>query len=155
EAQFRVVTSGNLMPSDEDLIQVISRGMPGSAMFSFGHLSEADRQALVGYVRNLTQMALVEKQRGDTKDEAELAELTKAAEQIVRADRTIDFPTELPAASLASVTHGAQLYKTTGCAACHGETGKGDGAQEQKNNDGTPTRPRDFTRGIFKGGHDP
>jgi hypothetical protein len=47
------------------------------------------------------------------------------------------------------------LYKTAGCAACHGETGRGDGAQEQKNNDGTPTQPRDFTRGIFKGGHEP
>jgi hypothetical protein len=40
------------------------------------------------------------------------------------------------------------------CATCHGDTGKGDGAKEQRDDDGTPTRPRDFTRGIFKGGRD-
>ena len=37
---------------------------------------------------------------------------------------------------------------------CHGETGKGDGVQEQQDECGMPIRPRDFTRGIFKGGRE-
>jgi DMSO reductase family type II enzyme heme b subunit len=45
------------------------------------------------------------------------------------------------------------LFAAT-CASCHGATGKGDGVQAQKNDDGTPTRPRDLTRGIFKGSRD-
>jgi mono/diheme cytochrome c family protein len=155
EAQFRAVTTTNLMPSDEDLANVLRRGMPGSAMFAFGHLSELDRTALEGYVRHLMEVALVEKQRGDSRDPAELVELMKQAEEIVRPGTPIDIPADLPAAGPESVARGAKLYKAVGCAACHGDTGKGDGGQEQKNNDGTPTRPRDFTRGFFKGGHDP
>lgn len=40
------------------------------------------------------------------------------------------------------------------CAACHGATGKGDGQQAMKDDAGWPVRPRDFTRGVFKGGQD-
>src|SRR5262249_48594260 len=38
---------------------------------------------------------------------------------------------------------------------CHGETGKGDGTQEHRDDLGLPIRPRDLTRGLFKGGHEP
>ena len=46
------------------------------------------------------------------------------------------------------------LYKDA-CASCHGNTGRGDGAQEQKDEEGFPTRPRDLTAGVFKGNPDP
>src|SRR6476659_5764528 len=39
EAKFRLATTANSMPTDDDLMRVITRGMPGSAMFPFGHLS--------------------------------------------------------------------------------------------------------------------
>jgi hypothetical protein len=45
------------------------------------------------------------------------------------------------------------LYLKT-CAPCHGAEGKGDGVQDQRDDQGLPIRPRDFTRGIFKGGRD-
>src|SRR5262249_3196497 len=45
---FRLVTTTNLKPSDDDLMNVITRGMPGSAMFPFAHLDQKERQALVG-----------------------------------------------------------------------------------------------------------
>jgi len=51
------------------------------------------------------------------------------------------------------VAQGRALY-LKGCASCHGDKGKGDGGQEQKNSDGMPTKPRDLTRGFFKGGRD-
>jgi hypothetical protein len=34
---------------------------------------------------------------------------------------------------------------------CHGESGKGDSVQEQFNEAGYATRPRDLTVGVFKG----
>jgi hypothetical protein len=51
------------------------------------------------------------------------------------------------------VARGLALYLKS-CASCHGENGKGDGVSEQKDESGMPIRPRDFTRGIFKGGRD-
>src|SRR5262245_30716479 len=42
---FRLVTTTNLKPSDDDLKNVISRGMPGSAMFPFAHLDPKEREA--------------------------------------------------------------------------------------------------------------
>ncbi|MFQ6003783.1 MAG: ethylbenzene dehydrogenase-related protein, partial [Candidatus Zixiibacteriota bacterium] len=41
------------------------------------------------------------------------------------------------------------------CAPCHGTTGRGDGVQKQFDEKGYPTRPRDLTQGIFKGGPEP
>jgi hypothetical protein len=41
------------------------------------------------------------------------------------------------------------------CSPCHGASGRGDGSQDQRDDDGTPNRPRDFTRGVFKSGRDP
>ena len=55
----------------------------------------------------------------------------------------------------ASVARGREIYIQQSCHACHGKEGRGDGQQVMVDNDGVPTRPRDLTAGIFKGGHDP
>ncbi len=75
--------------------------------------------------------------------------------------------------SKSSVENGRLLYlgKTAQCAACHGEAGKGDGFQTrqiQKKPDGSeyeqpglydtwgnPTKPRDLTQDIYRGGRRP
>src|SRR5688572_25141528 len=41
-------------PTDEDLFQTVTRGMPGSSMPSFTYLSEQDRKEVVQYVKQLT-----------------------------------------------------------------------------------------------------
>jgi len=51
-------------------------------------------------------------------------------------------------------TRALELY-ADGCAGCHGKTGRGDGVQNQRDEKGNPTRPRDLTLGIFKGSPDP
>jgi len=51
-------------------------------------------------------------------------------------------PTERPASPEVQIAAGKELY-TTYCLSCHGESG-----------DGTPTSPRDYTQGIFKGGRE-
>ncbi|MBI4477676.1 MAG: c-type cytochrome, partial [Acidobacteria bacterium] len=38
--QFRIVSTWDGVPTDEDLYRTISRGMPGSAMPSWAHLPE-------------------------------------------------------------------------------------------------------------------
>ena len=57
-AHFRLVSTWERLPTDDDLFRTISRGIPGSAMPSWGHLPEADRWALVRYVKSLAERPL-------------------------------------------------------------------------------------------------
>src|SRR5262249_49103141 len=61
EAKVRLVLTNNAIPTDEDLMRVVTRGMPGSAMFPFGHLPEEERKALVTYVRGLIKVSLLDR----------------------------------------------------------------------------------------------
>ncbi len=157
EAKFRLVTSPNRIPSDEDLLRAITRGMPGSAMFPFTHLAEEDRRALVAYVRHLSRTGIEQRVRrqaeadGDAVDPEELAQ---AVDLRTMPGPVLEVPADLPAPDAGSIARGGQAYGRV-CIACHGATGKGDGVQDQRDDNGMPTRPRDFTRGIFKGGRDP
>src|SRR5512133_1582031 len=47
-------TPGQALPTDEDLFNSITRGLPGSSMPSFSYLTEQERQELVNYVKELT-----------------------------------------------------------------------------------------------------
>jgi mono/diheme cytochrome c family protein len=156
EAKFRLATTANSMPTDDDLMRVITRGMPGSAMFPFGHLSEGERQSLVAYVRELTLTSFVDGAKREAEKAGEkvnIDELKRDAAEVLKAGDRVAIPANWPKADAASIARGKESYLKT-CAACHGLTGKGDGVQDQKNGDGTPTAPRDFTRGIFKGSRD-
>ncbi len=52
--EFRLVSTWEGVPTDEDLFRTISRGMPGSAMPSWAHLTEESRWGLVHYVKSLS-----------------------------------------------------------------------------------------------------
>jgi mono/diheme cytochrome c family protein len=157
DGKYRLVTTTNRVPSDDDLLHAINRGMPGSAMFPFEHLSDADRSALVAYVRQLTRAGVEDRMRkvaeeaGDIIDPVELA---ADVDQRTKPGKTIELAAELPAFGDESNARGRQIYLKQGCASCHGENGKGDGVQAQLDDDGSPTGPRDYTRGIFKGGRE-
>src|SRR4051812_12752345 len=47
-------TPAAFLPTDEDLYQTVTRGMPGSSMPSFTYLSEQERRDVVQYVKQLT-----------------------------------------------------------------------------------------------------
>jgi mono/diheme cytochrome c family protein len=160
EARFRLATTMNAIPSDDDLKAVIRNGMPGSAMFAFGHLPDDDIQALVVQVRRLLRQGQESRLRQSAIDQGEdidPAELSETLDRQTRPGDPVIVPDQFPEPTKESIARGAELYANrarAGCVACHGETGKGDGVQEQRNDDGMPTRPRDFTRGIFKSGRD-
>jgi mono/diheme cytochrome c family protein len=56
---YRYTSTWEGVPTDDDLYRTLSRGMPGSAMPSWAHLSEEDRRALVAHVKSLAEKPLV------------------------------------------------------------------------------------------------
>jgi cytochrome c oxidase cbb3-type subunit 2 len=126
--KIRSTPSGEL-PTDEDLLQVITRGMPGSAMTGAPFLGEEERRALVAVVKSFIK----NKPAGIPKPIA------------VGPERAV---------SPATVAEGKQVYARMQCAKCHGEGGKGDGpsAKELRDSGGDSITVRDFTTGVYLGG---
>jgi mono/diheme cytochrome c family protein len=158
EEKFRLASTSNGVPTDDDLLAVVHNGIPGTAMPAFAQLSDDERMALVGHVRGLTREALFARifRKAEEEGGADPGEVAEAVETMLRPGTPVEVPRQLAAATPESVAHGRQLY-TQNCASCHGPEGRGDGPQvkDLKNDNGWPTRPRDLTRGVFKGGGDP
>ncbi|MFQ5912432.1 MAG: ethylbenzene dehydrogenase-related protein [Nitrospinota bacterium] len=115
-------------PTDSDLFRTLSRGLPGSAMPGFVWLTEAERWALVTYVK-------------------ELANIREKPEEVV-------VPPPKPPSDPKILSLGRKTYDKLECAECHGVEGRGDGtsAPTLKDDRGFPIPPNDFTRGLYKGG---
>ncbi len=139
--KFRVVSTWEGVPTDEDLFRTISRGMPGSAMPSWGHLSERERWGLVHYVKSLVEHPL------DVKP-------SKAPESEGGTGTGLVIVPPEPPYDAAAQVRAKELF-ADGCASCHGATAKGDGVQRQVDEKGYPIRPRDLTTGVFKGSPEP
>jgi mono/diheme cytochrome c family protein len=139
--QFRLVSTWDSVPTDEDLFRTISRGMPGSAMPSWSHLPERTRWGLVHYVKSFSKrpLAIHSSQEPD-------ADGNDAA-------GVVSVPKEPPYTKEAEARARATFAQS--CAPCHGQTGRGDGQQKQTDSKGFATRPRDLTLGVFKGSPDP
>jgi mono/diheme cytochrome c family protein len=154
---FRMVSTVNRLPSDDDLLRVITRGLPGSAMFPFAHLGEDQRQALAAHVRLLTRTAVEERIRQEAREarrNMDEEKVVKIVDRLTVAGAPLPTPVDWPAATAASLARGRETFVKI-CAPCHGALGKGDGIQEQVDDTGTQVRPRNLTRGIFKSGRDP
>jgi mono/diheme cytochrome c family protein len=135
--EYRLVSTWDRIPTDEDLFRTISRGMPGSAMPSWAHLPEKTRWGLVHYIKTFSTHSL------------EIRETYTPTKPFEEGRGLITIPAE-PPYEAATAARARALYLQN-CAACHGETARGDGRQEQIDSKGRPTRPRDLTAGIFKG----
>jgi DMSO reductase family type II enzyme heme b subunit len=125
-------------PSREDLIRVISKGMPGSSMPAWeGVLSQAEIGAVADYVQTTFGKFFPQDGYGTT---------------VIEAPSRID-PSE------ESITRGRELFASDiGCLRCHGEAGRGDGpsAFELTDSAGHVIYPADLTQPWrFRGGGQP
>ncbi len=138
-------TPGQSLPADEDLFQSVTRGLPGSSMPSFSYLTEPERRDAAQYVKFLTAR---------TNTSGGRVNLFSEAARDGTLAKPVDVPPE-PAATVAELTLGREVFKKMQCALCHGETGAGDGPQVPtlKDASGLPVHPRDFNTGLFRGGH--
>lgn len=138
---FKIRTTGQgELPTDDDLLRVITEGMPGSAMLPWKWMPEDERRALVQEVKRLAA--------GRDDDDEPFNWFDKRPK-----GKLVDVPAE-PPTSDKTIALGKKAYFRLECQKCHGGEGKGDGpsAVGLKDDWGMPITPRDFTSGLFKGG---
>jgi len=138
-------TPAGFLPTDQDLFQTITRGMPGSSMPSFTYLSEQERRDVVQHVKRLTTYTDASGKQINFFEEA-IAKGQVAAPIIVPFEPPVTVP---------SLAQGQELYSKMNCFTCHGLTGEGTGPSAPLLKDawGFSLPPRDFNTGAFRGGH--
>ncbi len=129
---YKIRTTANKVPTDQDIFNVITRGMPGTSMPAWDVLPERDRRNLVAYVKSF------------------------GAEKFKEAPKKLELPKEVTA-SAESVKRGKEMFEAIECNKCHGAEGRADGPSrpELKDDWGYPIRPANLTkRWNFRGGSD-
>ena len=151
KAKFKLTTTQNLIPTDDDLLRTISRGMPGSAMPPWGHLPQTDLRALAAYVRDIGVRAIrAEIEAGVKSGAYKPDEVDAAVAERTSPGAPIIVPPE-PAFDDLRWFNGRRIY-VEACASCHGLDGQPVPENVKFDDDGYPDPPRSFVTGIFKGG---
>ena len=153
-------TDGTKVPTDDELVATLKRGIAGSSMPSFEALGEEQLRSLVAQVRARARRGKLEaltakaiKDADDGGDEYDAAKVAKRAEDALAVGTPIGTPAGFPAATAESLAAGKRVFQN-GCASCHGPEGLGNGPQvaSLRNDNQTPAVPRNLTTGVFKGG---
>jgi len=130
--KVRRTPTGSL-PLDEDLMRVVEVGLPYTSMPGFSELlSDSEIKSIVEHVKGFS---------------ADFVDPELKPE-------TIEIPSAPPYTE-ESVARGAEIYVQTGCGACHGEIGYGDGssAPSLKDDWGVHIRAADLSQPwTFRGG---
>lgn len=136
--RFRTTPTGCL-PTDDDLLRVVSTGIARSYMPSHEDVPMDERKAVIQYIKTFSQ-------------KRQWAEETAEA-----SCKPIAVQKPVFVGSAESIEKGKQLFKRMKCWECHGDEGKGDGpkAANLKDDWGDKILPFDFTSGATKMGFAP
>ncbi|MET0488562.1 MAG: c-type cytochrome [Candidatus Rokuibacteriota bacterium] len=127
---YKIRTTANKPPTDQDLFKIITDGMPGTSMPPWAVLPEKDRWNLVAYLK------------------------TFAADAFKEAPKKLELPKDV-SSSADSIKRGKEMYEAIECHKCHGTDGRADGPSrsELKDEWGFPIAPANLTkRWTFRGG---
>jgi DMSO reductase family type II enzyme heme b subunit len=127
---YKIRSTANRTPTDQDLFRIVSEGMPGTSMPAWEVLPERDRRNVVAYIR------------------------TFAPDVFKEAPKKLELPKEV-ASSEASIKRGKEMFEAIECHKCHGTDGRADGPSrpELKDEWGHPVAPANLTkRWNFRGG---
>lgn len=149
---FKLVSTVNGMPTEDDLVATLRRGMPGSTMMAWDWMAESDLRALARYVRALAVRGRAEsihQTAAVTGRKLDLAQATQIAERELQPGPTVAFGQAMEPTP-ATLAQGERLFLRH-CAACHGDDGRGLRQVAELRTDGTWLWPRDFTAGYLRG----
>ncbi len=133
--KFKSTPQGTL-PTDDDLLQTISRGLSGSMMPSFVSLPERDRRAILEYIKGFS-LRWKNEEAGEPLIVPQVPEYVDTKRSRRRGKRV--------------------YFGSGGCMVCHGSKGDGHGAMSESLVDtwGNVVKPADFTKGVFRAGGEP
>lgn len=162
--KFRSTPSGEL-PTQDDLVRTITRGLAGSSMPAFPLVSEPERRDVAAYVLHLAEFGAARAEADALVREdgvpieavrtERMPDILRKLEGMRRRAQPIGIPPETPGGP-ESEARGRELYRVN-CESCHGPTGIGDGPSSWSLRDwmDAPIRARDFTTGVLRGGDAP
>jgi mono/diheme cytochrome c family protein len=131
--RFKVrATPSGALPTHQDLVNIIRRGMPYTSMPAWPDLSEQEVSDLAYFITTFSPDF-------------------SSAENV---PTPMEFP-DAPAVTPGSIELGKKLYVETGCLKCHGNLGRGDGpsAPTLMDDFGYPIRAANLTQSwTFRGG---
>ncbi len=131
-AQYKIrSTPHGALPTDADLFQTITRGVPGTHMPEWFTLSESDRWQLVAYIKTFSEQFR-----------------TVGVPTVIDASDPLDHSDEV-------IQRGRELFHDAKCWLCHGKQGRGDGpiTTALVRQWGKPYQARNLTDGAsYKGG---
>jgi DMSO reductase family type II enzyme heme b subunit len=127
---YKIRTTADKAPSDQDLFTVITNGMPGTSMPAWAVLPERDRRNVVAYIK------------------------TFAPDKFKEAPKKQELPKPV-SSSAESIKRGKEMFEAIECNKCHGDEGRADGPSvpELKDDWGQPIKAANLTKAWnFRGG---
>ena len=131
--KFKIrTTPGGALPTHQDLVNIIKRGMPYTSMPAWPSLSDQELSDLAYFITTFSP------------------DFSKPE----NAPKSVELPSA-PNATKESIELGKKLYEENGCVKCHGTFGRGDGPSAPTLMDdwGHAIRPADLAQSwTFRGG---
>jgi tetratricopeptide (TPR) repeat protein len=152
----RLVSTKNGVPTLDDTVTVLRRGIPGTSMLSYDDLDDDELRLLADEVHRLRREGLRQRLVNVLElQEEEVSEddVEESVDLLTSPGDAIVVPPIGPAAP-SSLVRGRETYLELGCANCHGEDGAGVAGEDWPDERGFPVRARDLAGELFKGGQD-
>jgi mono/diheme cytochrome c family protein/tetratricopeptide (TPR) repeat protein len=151
---FRIVSTSNAVPSIDDVVRVIQRGVPGTSMPAFDQWKGDEPLVLARETLRLRTAGIESRFRKALADDERNVDATELTE-LVAVHTTPGDRISTPAPTIASpvsVAAGQELFSKLGCRQCHGAEGKGETALLLFDDTSLRAMPRDLARTPLKGG---